>query len=171
VGDDPQGYRIEGAGDNAAGVAVILEVARVITQLPERPRRPVLFAAFDAEEVGAVGSRNLANSFQKEGQAPFVINLDGAARFHEAVWVEASPGSEPLLQALDQAGRWLEIPLAVGNVASDNRPYARAGFPTVGLALGSHGMHSPADTVERVEREAMSLAGRLLLAAIWQLAF
>lgn len=171
VGDDPGGYRIQGAGDNAAGVAVILEVARVITNLPERPRRPIIFAAFDAEEVGAVGSRTLASFFRKRGQAPFVLNLDGAARFHEAVWVEPSPGSEPLLQALDQAGRWLDIPLTVGNVSSDNRQYARVGFPSVGLALGSFGMHSPADKVEHVDHEAMSIAGRLLLAVTWQFAF
>ena len=171
VGDDPGGYRIQGAGDNAAGVAVVLEIARVITKLPERPRRPIIFSAFDAEEVGAVGSRNFADSLKKQGLMPFVINLDGAARFHEAAWVEPSLGSEPLLQALDQAGRWLEIPLAVGNVASDNRQYARVGFPSVGLALGSYGMHSPTDTMEHVDREAMRMAGQLLLAVIWQIAF
>jgi len=171
VGDDPDGYRIQGAGDNAAGVAVVLEVARVIANLSEQPRKPIVFAAFDAEEVGAVGSRVFANSLKKQGQTPFVINLDGAARFHEPVWVEPSPGSEPLLQALDQAGRWLEIPLAAGNVASDNRQYARVGFPSVGLALGSFGMHTPADTMEHVDPEAMSMAGRLLLAVICQIAF
>jgi Zn-dependent M28 family amino/carboxypeptidase len=171
VGDDPDGYRIQGAGDNAAGVAVILEAARVLTNLPERPRRTIIFAAFDAEEVGAVGSRNFANSLKEKDQIPFVINLDGAARFHESVWVEPSLGSEPLLQALDHAGRWLEIPLAVGNVASDNRQFARVGFPSVGLALGSFGMHSPADTIEHIDREAMRAAGQLLLAVIWQIAF
>ena len=118
-----------------------------------------------------MGSRILANLFQAQGQAPFLINLDGAARFHEAVWVEPSPGSEPLLQALDQAGRWLGIPLMVGNVASDNRQFTGAGFPSVGLALGSYGMHSPADTIEHVDQEAMTIAGQLLLAIIWQLAF
>jgi hypothetical protein len=171
VGDDPGGYRIQAAGDNAAGVAVVLEIARVITNLPERPRRPILFAAFDAEEVGALGSGEFAASLGEQGQMPFVMNLDGAARFHEAVWVEPSPGSEPLLQVLDQAGRWLDIPLEGGNVASDNRQYARAGFPSVGLALGSFGMHSPADTIEHVDREAMRIAGQLLLAVIWQIAF
>lgn len=171
VGDDPVGHRIQGAGDNAAGIAVVMEIARVIANFYERPRRPILIAAFDAEEVGAVGSRSFANSLSEQGQMPLVINLDGAALFHEAVWVEPSPGSESLLQALDQAGHWLEIPLAVGNVASDNRQYARVGFPSVGLALGSFGMHSPADTMEHVDPEAMSMAGRLLLAVIWQIAF
>jgi aminopeptidase YwaD len=171
VGDDPGGHRIQGAGDNAAGVAVVLEVARVIADLPERPRRPIIFAGFDAEEVGAVGSRVFANSLKEQGQTPFMINLDGAARFQEAVWVEPSLGSEPLLRALDQAGRWLEIPLAVGNVSSDNRQFARIGFPSVGLALGSFGMHSPADTLEHIDHQAMSIAGHLLLAVIWQIAF
>jgi hypothetical protein len=72
---------------------------------------------------------------------PFVINLDGAARFHEAVWVEESLGSEPLLQALDQTGRWLEILQAIGNMSSDNRQLARAGFPSIRLALGGYGIY------------------------------
>lgn len=171
VGDDPNGHRIQGAGDNAAGVAVVMEVARVIANLPVRPRRTILFVAFDAEEVGAVGSRVLANALKEQGYTPLVINLDGAARFHEAVWVEPSLGSEPLLQALDQAGRWIEIPLAVGSVSSDNRQFARVGFPSIGLGLGIFGMHTPADTMEHVESKAMSFAGQLLLAVICQIAF
>jgi len=72
----------------------------VIANLPELPRRPILFAAFDAEEVGAVGSRRFADNLRERDQMPFVINLDGAARFHGTVW-GTSPSSEPLLQALD----------------------------------------------------------------------
>jgi aminopeptidase YwaD len=171
VGDDPGGYRNPGAGDNAAGVAVVLEVARVLGKMPNKPLRPVLFVGFDGEEVGAAGSRGLADWLRQRGQRPLVMNLDGAARFHASVSVEASPGSESLLQALDHAARQLGIPLATGNVASDNRQFARVGFSSVGLALGSVGMHSPADKPEQVEHAAIRIAGQLLLATIWQIAF
>ena len=75
------------------------------------------------------------------------MNLDGAAQFHQAVWAELSDNADALIQALDQAGEWLETPLTVGAVGSDNRRYAQVGFPTVGLALGGVGGHTPADTV------------------------
>lgn len=171
VGDDPGGFRIPGAADNAAGVAVVLELARVMQRNPTRPRRPIIFAAFDGEEVQAQGSFAYAQHLRAQGSRPLVVNLDGAARFNEAVWVEAGSGADELIIALDTAGQWLEIPLVLGAVASDNRRYAAAGFPSVGVALGGSGGHTPADTPEFVDSEAMSLAARLLLATIWQLAF
>ena len=100
-----------------------------------------------------------------------MINLDGAARFNAAVWVEAGASTDTLITALDHAGQWLEIPLTLGNVASDNRRYAAAGFPAVGVALGGAGGHTPADTAEQVDSGAMQMAAKLLLASLWQLAF
>ena len=171
VGDDVSGFRLPGAADNAAGVSVVLEVARVIKESGQSPRRPIIFAAFDGEEINALGSQAYAASLKAQGISPIVINLDGAARFHEAVWAELSDNAAEIIQALDQVGEWLEIPLIVGAVGSDNRRYAQMGFPTVGLALGGLGGHTPADTVENVDPDAMSLAGRLLLGTISQLAF
>jgi hypothetical protein len=171
VGDDPGGFRIPGAADNAAGVAVVLELARVVQGSSIRPRRPIIFAAFDGEEVQAQGSLAYAQQLQSQGSMPLVVNLDGAARFNEAVWVEAGSGADELLTALDIAGQWLHIPLVLGAVASDNRRYAAAGFPSVGVALGGGGGHTPTDGAELVDAEAMQMATCLLLAAIWQLAF
>jgi acetylornithine deacetylase/succinyl-diaminopimelate desuccinylase-like protein len=171
VGDDPGGFRIPGAADNAAGVAVVLELARVVQQNSIRPRRSIIFAAFDGEEVQAQGSLAYAQRLRAHQSKPLIINLDGAARFNEAVWVEASAGADPLIAALDMAGQWLEIPLVLGAVASDNRRYAAAGFPSVGVALGGTGGHTPADTFELVDPSTMALAARLLLATIWQIAF
>jgi aminopeptidase YwaD len=171
VGDDLAGARLPGAADNAAGVAVILELARVVQRSAMRPRRSIWFVAFDGEEVQAQGSLAYAQHLRTQDISPLVINMDGAARFNEAVWVEASTRTEQLIAALDQAGQWLELPLILGNVASDNRRYAAAGFPTVGVALGGSGGHTPADVPELVDGEAMLLAARLLLATIWQVAF
>jgi hypothetical protein len=78
---------------------------------------------------------------------------------------------ENLIAALDRAGQWLEIPLTLGAVASDNRRYAQVGFPSIGVALGGSGGHTPADVPELVDVEAMQLAADLRLATIWQLAF
>ena len=93
-----------------------------------------------------------------------------AAKLNGRVAVE--PGAEPAqtLAALDRAGEWLELPLAIASVSSDNRRFARVGFPSVGIGLGGEGIHTPADTPERVDRDALAAAGRLLLATVWQLA-
>ena len=51
-----------GADDNATGVAVLLELARLFATQP--PRRPVHLVAFDLEEYGLVGSRAYVESLQ-----------------------------------------------------------------------------------------------------------
>lgn len=170
VGDDP-GRRLPAAGDNASGVAVILEVARALRRSRRRPRRPVMFAALDAEEIGAPGSRVHASALAEAGVRPLVLNVDMVGRFSDAVVAELGPGSDQLAAALDQAGQWLETPLLASAVASDNRSYAAAGFAATGLALGARSYHTPSDTLERVDATALEMIGRLLLAVIWLLAF
>ena len=171
MGDDPGGLRYPGATDNAAAVAVLLELARVLALAPTLPRRPLTLVAFDAEEVGAQGSHALALQLKEESKVPLVLNLDGAACRQEAVWVEAGANSEQLLLALGQAGRWLDIPLVSEKILSDQRAFAYEGFPAVGLCVGATWLHTPADSIEQVQPEALEMAAQLLLATTWQLAW
>jgi peptidase M28-like protein len=61
VGEPVAGDAIyNGAYDNAAGVAVLLEVADALAQLPVPPRRSVLFLAVTGEEQGLNGSEYFA---------------------------------------------------------------------------------------------------------------
>lgn len=76
-----------------------------------------------------------------------------------------------LVQALDQARRWLSIPLIQGNVASDHRQFIHAGFSALGLSVGAAKFHTPADAMDLVEQETLRLAAALLCATIWQLAW
>ncbi len=60
LGLDPEtGDVMNGADDNASGTAVMLEVARVLSEpaVRRRLRRDVVFAAFDLEEHGLLGSQ------------------------------------------------------------------------------------------------------------------
>lgn len=171
MGDDPGGLRYPGATDNAAAVAVLLELARILALAPTLPRRPLTLIAFDAEEVGAQGSHALALQFKEEGKVPLVLNLDGAACRQEAVWVETGAHSEQLRQAIDQAGRWLDIPLVSEKIPSDQRAFAYEGFPAAGLCVGAAWLHTPADSIDQVQPEALEMAAQLLLTTTWQLAW
>jgi len=63
-----------GAEDNASGVAVMLESARVLAEQPP-PETSIFFIAFGAEEQGLLGSKKLAEeSLLPEGT--LVLNLD-----------------------------------------------------------------------------------------------
>jgi hypothetical protein len=47
----------DGAADNGAGSAVVLEAARILKSLGVRPRRTIRFALWEGEEQGLLGSR------------------------------------------------------------------------------------------------------------------
>ncbi|WNM37973.1 M28 family peptidase [Micromonospora halotolerans] len=162
VGDHP-GLRLPGASDNATGVAVVLEAARVLTTaLPAGAGLSV--ALLDGEEVGALGSAHHASQLRAAGAAPLVINVDGAGRLEGAAAVEAGGPAHRLLALLDQAGRHTGIPLKAGPVASDNRRYGGAGFAAVGIGAGMGGYHSPADTPDKVDPATLGAIARLVVA-------
>jgi hypothetical protein len=61
IGDAVGGDAIyNGAGDDAAGCAVVLEIARAFARSASRPKRSILFAFFTGEEKGLLGSEHLA---------------------------------------------------------------------------------------------------------------
>lgn len=74
---DASGDKINnGAMDNAAGIATLLEAARALANAPNRPRRPVLFAAVTGEEKGLLGADYLSRFPVVDGQIVSVVNLD-----------------------------------------------------------------------------------------------
>lgn len=87
LGIDPRlkGDQIyNGAADNAAGVAVMLEIAQSFQALPpaQRPKRSILFLSVTAEEKGLLGSRFYAqNPLYPLSRTLADINMDGANQF------------------------------------------------------------------------------------------
>jgi Zn-dependent M28 family amino/carboxypeptidase len=74
ISDSPQ-KMAPGADDNGSGVAVILEMARVLKETPME--RTVMFGIFTNEEPGSVGSKAYARQASKDGlDIKSVINLD-----------------------------------------------------------------------------------------------
>ncbi|OXM59311.1 M28 family peptidase [Amycolatopsis vastitatis] len=165
VGDDP-GQRLSAAADNASGVAVVLEAARLLAgSLPDGVGLAV--ALLDAEEAGARGSAHHAPTV---APGTVVLNVDGAARLGDAAAVEAGGPAHALLAALDQAGRETGVPLRAGAMASDNRRYAAVGLPAVGIGMGMPGYQTPAETADRVETDTLVAATRLVAATVRRLA-
>ena len=74
-----QGDQIfNGAADNAAGVASLLEIARAYTRLKTSPKRSILFLSVTAEEKGLLGSRYYAeNPLYPLSKTLANINMDG----------------------------------------------------------------------------------------------
>ncbi len=87
-----------GADDNASGVAVMLECSRVLAKIDRN--RPVIFAAFDAEErqpeVGLHGSEAYVRSLKASDSGPTVSE----AYILEMVGYSAPEGAQQVPQGL-----------------------------------------------------------------------
>jgi Zn-dependent M28 family amino/carboxypeptidase len=76
---DKTGDKIyNGANDNAAGVAQVVAIARAFSELPQPPRRSVLFLFVAAEEQGLLGSEYYSkHPTFPPGKIAANINYDG----------------------------------------------------------------------------------------------
>ncbi len=72
--DMPSGSLAPGADDNASGTAAVIEAARVLSQYTFP--YTIIFALWDEEEQGLVGSANYANQLTANDSLLGVINLD-----------------------------------------------------------------------------------------------
>ncbi|MFQ5851331.1 MAG: M28 family peptidase [Candidatus Binatia bacterium] len=76
-----------GADDNASGVAVLLEAARILAK--SRLRSQVLFCAFNLEELNMVGSNHFAKRLKSEG-----IQIDAMISLEMVGYTDSRPGSQ-----------------------------------------------------------------------------
>ncbi len=161
-----------GAGDNAAGVALVLTLARWL-QEPEHRTRDVYLVFFDQEEDDEVGSRAFARHLHREGlevDSVHVTDLSGWDDDGDGVVEIQSP--PPRLEArYRRAADRLGIPLRVTTGgSSDNKSFLAAGLPTVGVFgdVTRH-LHRPTDTLETVDFEYLRRMTLLIHEAVSQL--
>ena len=137
-----------GAMDNAAGIATMLEVARALSKDGKRPRRPILFAAVTNEEGGLLGSEYLArNPVTGKGKVVAVVNFDMPIltyRFTDVVafGAENSTLGPVVAKAASQAGIQLSpdpLPEEGLFTRSDHYRFVQQGIPSVFLMTGHAG--------------------------------
>ncbi|NLM35459.1 MAG: Zn-dependent exopeptidase M28 [Clostridiales bacterium] len=75
LGTDLAGTVYGGALDNASGTAFLLELARYIKSLG-RPQRSIIFAFFNAEEFGCLGSKAFVEEYKELLKGAKVFNFD-----------------------------------------------------------------------------------------------
>lgn len=176
LGVDALGRVYNGADDNASGTAVVLHLARTLTEAGWRPKRTILFVAFGAEEAGLVGSRHLAEGLPFEhGGIACLINLDMVGQGLPAV---ALVGSERFPEMGARLKGYLPEALAKQvdwkgalEPSGDHWPFAEKGVPSFFLATqGEHpNYHAVGDDVENLKPECLEAAARVLGALLVRL--
>ena len=167
-----------GADDNASGVAAMLEIAEAYALLSKKPKRSILFVAFDAEELGLHGSSAfVASSGYDHERLHGMINLDMIGRNDlQSVMVGKRSSDVSLGMHLARSAKALGMTLDEEGMEefldrSDQAPFLRAGIPSVFFFGGLHDdYHMPQDDLESVSPEKISNVARLAFLTSWFLA-
>lgn len=160
-----------GAQDDGAGVALVVEAARLLAGLPERPRRTVRFVLFMNEENGLRGAKSYALAHASElSHHVAAMELDAGAGRPLGVALRAGAGAQALLET------WLPplVKLGAGSFVdedaqgADLSPMAGAQVPFVSVVQDTTHYfdihHSAADTLDKVDPDAFS---RTSAAVVW----
>ena len=169
--------RSPGGFDNASGIGVMLEVARVLVARGEE--KSITFLAAGAEEYGMCGALRYvqahADDYTRENT--YVINLDGLG-VGNGVNVIASHGIPPVRTATVLADRFQASGKSLGiqvserhlpiGVGLDSIPIASHGFETVTLTAGNVGsaalrIHSKRDRSDLLNIESLQQVGELIV--------
>lgn len=159
--------RTPGADDNAAGVATMLEVARVLNGTPLN--RTVYFIAFGGEETGLEGSmRWLADNPDLHDRIVAAINLDCVAS-GDRLLATTLPQHRWLLDALPPSACLEETPAGLLDAArGDELAFRAAGIPTIRLyERDSYAIiHTPDDRPERLNYTLAAECARIVAGTV-----
>ncbi|MGH9348016.1 MAG: M28 family peptidase [Vicinamibacterales bacterium] len=172
------GQTYHGADDNASGLAVLLDLARLCREQPFQ--HTMVFVAFDAEEQGLKGARAFVGSppVPRDGVA-LNVNLDMVARGDRGELYAAGTYHYPALKPpLEEVAAKAPITLLLGHdrpgtgqddwtLLSDHGPFHEADIPFVYFGVEDHpDYHKPTDTPEKIDAAFFGGAAATILDAI-----
>jgi aminopeptidase YwaD len=160
-----------GAGDDAAGTLVGVEIGRVLAPFAGRLKRTVRIICFAYEELGLGGSFYHADQYAAEGNTEnlrIAMNLDGAGRGSGGQERVNVTSDSDLLAYFERLRKEMHYDFSTSNrisVHSDHFPFFMAGYPsaTLNSADSTAGMigrgygHTEGDTVDKVSLRGLQM--------------
>ena len=170
--------RSPGANDNASGVSVVLEMARLFADTEQS--RYLTFVAFGSEEYGKdgrhhVGSQVYVNRLGKRGRRRLagMISVDMIADGRPLLVGNFDIGPDVVARALYRKIKnktRIRIRWRTLCDCSDNGPFEHAGIPGAFMYSGPEpDYHSPTDTVKNLRPKDIVRTGKALRAFLAEL--
>jgi hypothetical protein len=159
-----------GADDNGSGTTAVLEIARALAGVPTR--KTIQFIAFDAEEVGLVGSEYIASQAVSTGMdIELMLNMD---------MIGYNPSADPILLATNPASvgfanlgaqltsqytPYFAVVSTSSGGSSDHAPFAQAGFHFIyaqEYTFNTPGWHTDIDLLSRLDVSYLTAIARVV---------
>ena len=172
-----------GADDNASGVSAVLQIARAFLATGEQPERTVIFAFWDGEEKGLLGSKYFAQVYPDIKKVKGYLNFDMIGRNNKPEQpqhvVYFYTAAHPVF------GDWLKQDIARYSLrlqpdyrawdrptgGSDNASFALCNIPIIWYHTDGHpDYHQPSDHTDRLNWEKMIEITKAAFLNAWNLA-
>lgn len=159
---------VPGANDGASGVAVLLELARLLP----KDSVPVWLVFFDAEDNGNIdgwdwllGSREFVKNNSLQPQAAIVIDMIGDADLNIYKERNSNPAlTDEIWKVAGDLGYGnVFIPQYKYSMLDDHTPFLEAGIPAVDIIDFDYPYwHTTQDTPDKVSAESLKAVGETL---------
>lgn len=172
-----------GADDNASGVSAVLQIARAFALSGEKPLRNVIFAFWDGEEKGLLGSKHFVQHCPFLKQIKGYLNFDMIGRNNKP---EQPQHVVYFYTAAHPAfGEWLKRDITCYGLqlqpdyrpwdnpvgGSDNASFARSGIPVIWYHTDGHpDYHQPSDHAALLNWEKVVEITKASFLNVWNLA-
>lgn len=172
-----------GADDNASGVSAVLQLAKAFLASGQQPERTIIFAFWDGEEKGLLGSSYFVQNCSFIQSVKGYLNYDMIGRNSN----EAKPQLVDYFYTEANAafGEWLKNDIKKYKLklepiyhpwdkpvgGSDNGSFAKAGVPIIWYHTNGHpDYHQPSDHASRINWEKVVEITKASFLNLWNLA-
>ena len=172
-----------GADDNASGVSAVLQIARAFLASGQQPERNVIFAFWDGEEKGLLGSKYFVQTCPFLSQIKGYLNFDMIGRNNKPqqpkqvvyFYTSAHPAFGDWLKEdirkyglqLEPDYRAWENPIG----GSDNGSFAKVGIPIIWYHTDGHpDYHQPSDHADRLNWDKIVEITKASFLNMWKMA-
>jgi hypothetical protein len=177
-----------GADDNASGVSMLIELARVLSRVKNKLKRSILFVSFDAEEICYRGSSYFVRSkvYNLENIVAMIcLDLIGGSLFEfekDTLYALGSEYSKELSDLIKdeivksdleivRLGIYTIEPFGKIIARGDHAPFRDARIPFILFSTGTPWYyHTPYDDPQNLNYKKMSRIARFLAGFIYKLA-
>ncbi|KAA4677807.1 M20/M25/M40 family metallo-hydrolase [Bacteroides ovatus] len=172
-----------GADDNASGVSAVLQIARAFLASGQQPERNVIFAFWDGEEKGLLGSKYFVQTCPFLSQIKGYLNFDMIGRNNKPqqpkqvvyFYTAAHPVfGEWLKEDIRKYGLQLEPDYRAWKNpigGSDNGSFAKVGIPIIWYHTDGHpDYHQPSDHADRLNWDKVVEITKASFLNMWKMA-